>query len=143
MSTSIPRLSFCFFLLAGLAGCGETSGSGGSTTIVTYTFNGNNIPPVTVATQIGTGTYTPATLTSGTLTISIPDGETNYSVAFLCPSPTVGPFINEEYINQASTLDGTAFSETCPPKANLGRPRNNPGECRRDSWSRGDLSREL
>jgi hypothetical protein len=69
---------------------------------------------VTVATQIGAGAYTQAALTSNKLILSIPDGETNYSVAFLCPSPTVGPFVNKEYVNQASTLDGKAFSETCP-----------------------------
>lgn len=114
VSSSILRLSFCFVLLAGLAGCGKNSaiGSSGNPNIVTYTFNGNNMP-VTVATQIGAGAYTQATLTSNKLILSIPDGETNYSVAFLCPSPTAGPFVNEEYINQASLLDGTAFSETC------------------------------
>jgi hypothetical protein len=69
---------------------------------------------VTVATQIGAGAYTQAALTSNKLILSIPDDETNYSVAFLCPSPTVGPFVNKEYVNQASTLDGKAFSETCP-----------------------------
>jgi hypothetical protein len=122
MPTSILRLSFCFFLLAGLAGCGASlncgSCGGGSPTIVTYTFNGNNMP-VAVATQIGTGAYTHATLTSGTLTISIPKGETNYSVAFLCTAE-INPFVNIENINQASTLDGTAFSETCPPNPYLG-----------------------
>jgi hypothetical protein len=116
-----PGCPSAFFCWRALQAAGKLRVSGGSTTIVTYTFNGNNMP-VTVATQIGTGAYTQATLTSGTLTISIPDGETNYSVAFLCPSPTVGPFVNEEYINQASTLDGTAFSETCPPNPYLGRP---------------------
>ena len=122
MSSSILRLSFCFVLLAGLAGCGGTSisgssGSGGSPTIVTYTFSGNNMP-VAVATQIGAGAYTQATLTSGTLTLSIPNGETNYSVAWLCTA-----FINQvhsENINQASILDGTAFSEACPPSPSLG-----------------------
>ncbi|MGA3373779.1 MAG: hypothetical protein ABSC48_18700 [Terracidiphilus sp.] len=78
---------------------------------MTYTFTG--FAPVAVATQIGSGAYTQATLTSGKLTLSVPSGETNFSIAYLCPSPTAGPFVNQEYINQASTLDGTAFSETC------------------------------
>ncbi len=73
--------------------------------------------PMAVATQIGSGAYTQATLTSAKLTISVPSGETNFSVAYLCPSPTAGPFINQEYINQASTLDGTSFSEICNPRA--------------------------
>jgi hypothetical protein len=122
MSAAILRSSFCFFLLVGLAGCGGSvscgSCGGGSPTIVTYTFNGNNMP-VAVATQIGTGAYTQATLTSGTLTISIPEGETSYSAAFLCTAE-VNPFVNIENIHQASTLDGTEFSETCPPNPYLG-----------------------
>jgi len=123
MSKAILRLSFCFFLMAGLAGCGGSAscgscGGGGSPTIVTYTFTGNNMP-VAVATQIGSGAYTQATLASGTLTISIPKGETNYSAVFLCTAE-VNPFVNIESINQASTLDGTAFSEACPPNPYLG-----------------------
>ncbi|MGA7832238.1 MAG: hypothetical protein WCA21_14870 [Terracidiphilus sp.] len=119
MSTSILRLSFCVFLLAGLAGCGSSvncgsCGGGGSTT-VTYTITGP--APTAIATQIGSGAYTQATLTSGKLTISVPSGESNFSVAYLCPSPTAGPFINQEYINQASTLDGTSFSGICNPRA--------------------------
>jgi hypothetical protein len=78
---------------------------------VTYTFTGP--APTAVATQIGSGAYTQATLTSGKLTISVPTGETSFSVAYLCPSPTAGPFVNQEFINKASTLDNTAFSETC------------------------------
>jgi hypothetical protein len=120
MPTSIFRLLICFFLFASLAGCGGSvncgscvceSCGGGGPTIVTYTFTG--FAPVAVATEIGSGAYTQATLTSGKLTLSVPSGETNFSIAYLCPSPTAGPFVNQEYINQASTLDGTAFSETC------------------------------
>jgi hypothetical protein len=80
---------------------------------VTYTFTGP--APAAVATQIGSGAYTQATPTSGKLTIDVPSGETNFSVAYLCPSLTAGPFVNPEYINQASTLDGTAFFGTCNP----------------------------
>jgi len=122
MSSSILRLSFCFFLLAGLAGCGGSSNrgssGGGNATIVTYTFTGP--APTAVATQIGSGGYTQATLTSGKLTISVPSGETNYSVAYLCPSITINPWVNQEYINQASTLDGTSFSGTCNPYPSQG-----------------------
>ena len=108
------RLFFCSVLLAALEGCGGnvSSRAPGSATVVTYTFNGNNRPLV-VATQIGTGAYSMATLTSNKLILSVPSGETRYSVAFLCPSPTFGPFSNAEYIDQASTLDGTDFTETC------------------------------
>jgi hypothetical protein len=122
MSSSIFRLSFCLFLLAGLAGCGASSNngsSGGSSpTIVTYTFTGP--APAAVATQIGSGRYTRATLTSGKLAISVPRGETKYSIAYLCPPAEINPSVRLQYINQASTLDGTSFSGTCPPKPSLG-----------------------
>jgi hypothetical protein len=93
MPASILRLSICFVLLACLAGCGGSSGSGKPTT-VTYTFTGP--APTAVATQIGSGAYTQATLASGQLTLSVPSGETNFSIAYLCPSPTAGPFIYTE-----------------------------------------------
>jgi len=81
---------------------------------VTYTFTGS-ATPTAVATQIGSGAYSQATLASGELTFPVPSGETDFSVAYLCPSPTVNPFVILEYVNQASTLDGTSFSETCSP----------------------------
>jgi hypothetical protein len=98
-----------------LAGCGGSpkSGStgGGNPTIVTYNFSSSSgsVLPVAVATQIGTGAYAAATLTSCKLTISVPNGESNFSVAFLCPSPagTTTPQ-NIEIIRQASILDGTS-----------------------------------
>jgi hypothetical protein len=80
---------------------------------VTYTFTG--AAATAVATRIGTGAFTQASLQSGKLTISVPSGTTNYSVAVLCPPITVGspPYSNQEYVLQASTLDGTSFTENC------------------------------
>jgi len=121
MSSSSRWLSFWIVLSTGLAGCGASvkgGSSGGGGTIVTYTFTGP--APTAVATQIGSGAYAQATLTSGNLTISVPSGETNFSVAYLCPSPTINPYIYQEYINQASILDGTSFTRTCPPGPLLG-----------------------
>ena len=123
MSATIPRFSFCIVLLASLAGCGGSSGGstgcvsncgggGGNPTVVTYTFTGGT--PVAVATKIGTGAYTQATLASGKLSVSVPSGTTNYSVAYLCPTIAwYSPPRNEEYVVQASTLDGASFTENC------------------------------
>jgi hypothetical protein len=124
MSASKLKLLFCLLVMASLAGCGGSSNGGssgggsggGNPTTVTFTFTGsaNSVAPVVVATQIGTGSYTLATLTSGKLTIEIPHGETNFSVAYLCPSTSglTSPQ-NLEYIREASTLDGTSFSGNC------------------------------
>jgi hypothetical protein len=79
---------------------------------VTYTFTGGT--PPAVATQIGSGAYTQATLSSGSLTLSIPSGETNFSVAYTCPSFAGSPETeNFEFIAQASTKDGTSFTKAC------------------------------
>jgi hypothetical protein len=125
MSSLILRLSLCAAVMACVAGCGGSSsgnntggggggGGGGSTpTTVTYTFNG--AAPAVVATQIGTGTYAQASLASDKLTLTIPAGTTNYAVAFLCPTYTDENNVssNLERVIQASTLDGTSFSEGC------------------------------
>lgn len=129
MSSSALRLLVCAVAMAGVAGCGGSSsggnggggggggGGGNNPTTVTYTFNG--AAPVVAATQIGTGAYTQASLTSSKLTLTIPAGTTNYSVAFLCPgyAYTSDSTANIEQVTQASTLDGTSFSESCyaPP----------------------------
>jgi hypothetical protein len=126
MSSSSLRFLFCAVVAAGLAGCGGSSksGSGGgggdSPTTVTYTFAGspNGVAPAAVATQIGTGAYTLAAVASNKLTFTIPSGETNFSVAFVCPPPTQAiTSLNLEYIQQYSTLDGTSFSGDCPTES--------------------------
>lgn len=123
MSVSFLRLSLCGAVMGVLAGCGGGSGSGsgggggnggggGSPTTVTYDFTG--APPTAVATRIGSGAYTQATLSSGKLTISVPSGTANYSVAYLCPPRTdQTPEPQYEYIDQNSTLDGTSFTGYC------------------------------
>jgi hypothetical protein len=127
MSSSILKLSLCAAVMACVAGCGGSSsgsnngggggggGGGGNSnpTTVTYTFTG--AAPAVVATQIGAGKYTQATLQSGKLTMTIPSGTTNYSVAFLCPtfSDENDLSSNTEQVIQAGTLDGTSFSEGC------------------------------
>jgi hypothetical protein len=113
-----------------LAGCegGANGGSGGggrdSPTTVTYTFTGST--PTAVATQIGTGAYTQASLQSNTLTLSIPSGTTDYSVAYVCPENNGAAVnisnINGEQVILASIEDGTSFSLICgdPSVADVG-----------------------
>jgi hypothetical protein len=94
MRASLVHLSALTFTLALLSGCvsgGNISSSGGTgsgstPTAVTVTFPGPT--PTAVATQIGNGAYTAATLTSGQLSLQIPAGTTNFAVAFVCPSET-------------------------------------------------------
>jgi hypothetical protein len=121
MWASISRGSFCVFVTACLAGCGGSSGSGstggggggGNPTTVTYSFTRGT--PTAVATQIGTGAYTQTTLQSNTLTLSIPSGTTDYSIAYVCPtySTSSTSISGGERVIKASTQDGTSFSLIC------------------------------
>ena len=74
---------------------------------VTYTFTGAS--PTAVATQIGTGSYTQASLQANKLTLSIPSGTSNYSVAFLCPSIPFGTPDYQEYVVQAAHRTARPF----------------------------------
>jgi hypothetical protein len=78
------------------------------------TFNFTGATPVAIATQAGSGAYTQATLAGGKVTISVPSGETNFSMAFLCPPANLNPSSSQETIAQGSTLDGTTFNAGCP-----------------------------
>jgi len=108
--------------MTSLAGCGggsnsSSSGGGGggqSPTTVTYTFTG--AAPTAVASRVGSGAYAAATLQSSKLTLSIPNGTTEYAVAFACPNTSLGIVnfsSNEEFVVQRSILDGTSFTEFC------------------------------
>ena len=66
----------------GGGGNGGGGGGGSTPTTVTVSFAGT---PTALATQIGTGAFTAATLTSGALTLNIPSGTTNFAVAYICP----------------------------------------------------------
>jgi hypothetical protein len=124
-SSNVGMAALCVVVMMSLAGCGggsnsSSSGGGGgggggqSPTTVTYTFTGG--APIAVASQIGAGAYAAATLQSSKLTLSIPNGTTDYAVAFACPSTAfIANFSsNEEFVVQRSVLDGTSFTELCP-----------------------------
>ena len=122
LRTAILALSAATLLsLAGCGGSGGTfscglcgGGGGGNPTTITISFSGT--APTAVATQIGSGSYTAATLASGKLTVSVPSGTTNYAVAYACPPVSLGIPPNQQYsvhVWEAALSDGTAFSQTC------------------------------
>ncbi len=113
-----------------IAGCGGGSSGGGNSggggnggggesnpTAVTFTISGPT--PTAVATQIGSGSFTGATLTAGQVTLSLPSGTTKFALAYVCPiaPPTNGDIAAAQTVQgliEATTADGTSFSETCP-----------------------------
>lgn len=110
-----------FSLLAALiCGCGVsvsngTSG-GGVPTVITFTITG--VAPTAVATKIGSGPFTPATATSGAVTITVPSNQTTFAVAYSCtttlsPSGNAPSVLTEQNVFEATTLDGNSFSAAC------------------------------
>jgi len=123
MNCGVIRLSVLGVALTSIAGCGGSSGGGSGTggtgggnnnsTTVTYTINGGT--PTAVATQIGSGSFTAATLNGGKLTLSLPSGTTNFAVAYVCPPlPSTEILETDEDVFEASSLDGVSFSGGCP-----------------------------
>jgi len=128
MSFGMIRLSIfsgIFILIAGCGGSGGStggSGGGGNPTTVTVTFAGAT--PTAVATQIGSGAYTTAT-PANTVTLTLPSGTTNFAVAYVCPPINEGTTANPqmetyESVLEASSLDGSSFSESCPTAPTTG-----------------------
>jgi hypothetical protein len=101
--------------MSGGGGTGTGGGGGGNSgTTVTITFDGTSIPGL-VAAKIGTGALAAETLSGNTLTLSIPSGTSNYSVAYLCPAVVSGQSSSQfEYVWEASIVDATSMTFTCP-----------------------------
>ena len=123
--------AFCFFVLplsVLVTGCGGGStnsglgtgggggtgtGGGGSTsqpTAIQVQFTQSSginsaAVPASVATQIGSGNWTAATLSNGTLTISIPAGTQNYAFAYVCPATTYTVYQNNRSYTIPYTLE--------------------------------------
>lgn len=134
MSCAFLRVSAIVSVFLLISGCGGTSGGGAGNggggsnpppppqTTVTFTITGP--APTAVATQIGSGPFTAATITSaGVLTLTVPSGTANFAVAFVCPpSSLVYPAAIEtgaaeqtdEWVYEASTEDGNALTGSCP-----------------------------
>jgi hypothetical protein len=139
MPSPILRLSLCILVATTLAGCGGGSSNSGSSgsgnggggnggggtnpATVTYTFSSTGLPPAALATRIGNGAFASATLSSGKLVITLPAGETTYSIAWLCPSAFGdNPTDNIEYVYNRSILDGTSFTAYCYGVPTTGTP---------------------
>jgi hypothetical protein len=115
---------FLFFLSAALVcGCGGSISArnpgGDATTTIKFTITG--VTPTTVATKIGSGSFTPATLTSGSVTITLPSNETSFAIAYFCtvslsPSGNAPSEVTEQDVFEATTLDGDSFSGACLPE---------------------------
>jgi hypothetical protein len=98
------KTTICALLLAsalGNSGCG-----GGSSlpqpagTTVAITFPGT--APAAVASQIGMGAWTAASLQSNQLILTVPQGETRYGVTYICPPDGSLTF---EFVIYATTQD--------------------------------------
>ncbi|HXB20624.1 MAG TPA: hypothetical protein VNV88_04535 [Candidatus Solibacter sp.] len=100
-----PGILISGILATLLVGCGGSSSSAPQSNVVTVTFSGT---PQSVATQVGSGAFTSATLQSGNpLTLVLPQGTTKYAVAWVCP------LFNEEFVIEATLQDATAFTAVC------------------------------
>ncbi|HMG88297.1 MAG TPA: hypothetical protein VK574_21385 [Terracidiphilus sp.] len=81
--------------------------------MVTFKFSVGT--PTAVAARIGSGAFTAQALNSGTLSLTIPNGTANFAVAYVCTLP-LGPQaqVPEQFVFEASTADGSSFTEPCP-----------------------------
>jgi hypothetical protein len=115
------QLSVCTLLLSGtlfLSACGGGSASssnppppGPTGTAIAVQFTGGT--PLAVAYQTGTGSWTTASLQSGFLNFTVPEGTSTYAVAYVCPTwQGMGP-VSSEYILEATIKDPATFSVSC------------------------------
>lgn len=123
MRFAILKLSACglgLTLLAGCGGGGSSSGGGGGTgggspTIVTVKFVG--VAPTAIATKVGSGTLTAATLSSGAVSLTVPSGTSTFAVAYLCPTEELGgsgiTYLSPEFLMEATIADGTSYTIQC------------------------------
>jgi hypothetical protein len=64
---------------------------------------------------VGAGLFTTQTLNSRSLSLSIPNGTTNFSVAYACTLPLSAQVqVPEQFVFEASTADGSSFTAPCP-----------------------------
>lgn len=125
MSVSFLRLSLCGVVAASLAGCGGGSNSGSSGSGGNGGGGGNTPTTVTVnvlgqvngvATRIGSDAFVSAPIStkspSQTVTLTLPAGETKYSVAVNCVV-FIDPSTQDEWIYDQSTQDTTSPAVGC------------------------------
>jgi hypothetical protein len=140
MPSAIFRISGLALIGLLVSGCGgkvppdNTNVTTGPTTNVTFTITGPT--PIAVAGQIGSAAFALPTLSSsgvsfasGVVTLALPVGTTNFAIAYICPAsqvslPTGTTQQTNQYVYEATTLDGTSFTGSCP---NLAAAYNSTG----------------
>jgi len=90
----------------------------GNSTSVTFTFDTAGAMPSVVATRIGSGAFAKASLSSNVLALSIPEGTTDFAVAYLCPAYPyyeggVEYSYNVQNVVEASVADWTSNTAVC------------------------------
>jgi hypothetical protein len=102
-----------------LCACGGSSSSGGTPpptgTAIAVKFAGT--APVAVATQIGTNSWSAASLSSSSLDLTLPEGTTTYGIAYVCSTTQSGVPLNQENIVEATVQDGTTYQVNCAAAA--------------------------
>jgi hypothetical protein len=107
------KTAICAILVAialGNNACGGGSSTPPPPTGMTVIVNFPEAAPTAVAEQIGTGTWTAASLQGDQLTLTIPQGETRYGIAYVCPP--IGAH-DSESVTLATTQDSAPVG-ICP-----------------------------
>lgn len=125
MPSSFLRYSIPAIVCLILAGCGSggTSGGGGGgggTNPTTVTVNITGAAPNAIATQIGSGAFTAATVSSNTVTLSVPNGTKNYAIVWVCSQTQSGVSDTQQYAIEATTSDATSYHLGCPLAGSAG-----------------------
>ena len=112
-----------------VAACGGGSGvakiTSQNSTNLTVTF-ANNVFPTAVAEKFVDGAWASVAVpTMNPLIVVLPQGTTNYSLAYVCPlftvtSPLSSTALNEESVIQANISDGTAYTVSCVDNLSTG-----------------------
>jgi hypothetical protein len=71
--------------------------------------------PEVLATRVGKGSFAEITPRAGSLTIRLPAGTTDYSVAWVCPPAQIpyGPLTTYQFLVDASSQDLTSVAASC------------------------------
>ena len=112
---SIPRkasISLLALVIACISGCGGNPTPSGTKINVTFT----GPVPVGIAERIGTANWAEiAVPTDSQLSFTIPNGTTDYAIAYLCPDSGISGHSPEysEYVFEATISDPTTYNLNC------------------------------
>lgn len=99
-------------------GQGEEAGANATSVAVSFT----GVMPTVVASRVGTGKFTAAKLAKAKLTLQLPAGIVDFSVAYVCPEYISGTVLSiDQYVLNANIKDGTDYSEQCQSNLETGR----------------------